>query len=304
MSVKRHAKQMIKAVLTQPALNRCVRKALSFRPVSSMIPDHVKTRVPVVGEANFQLPHEKVLVLYNDGNDTIASRLFWLGFDSFEPDTIQLLYRLMPGAEAFFDIGANTGLMALLAAIDDPQREVHAFEPVPRIADAMKKNVEINRLENVSVQVMALADFDGQIDIYIPMDVGFPTGSSTVAGYREASRIIQVRAMRLDTYVSLHNIRELSLMKIDTETTEPAVLTGGLNTLKKFQPVIICEVQPNKTESELHRILDDLEYEYFHITSSGLIKKNRIVGDSTGTHLNYLFVPASRKSSLMGVLGI
>lgn len=295
---------MIKAALTQPALNRCVRETLSFRPVSSIVPDHIKTRVPVVGEASFQLPHEKALVLYNDGNDTIASRLFWLGIDSFEPDTIQLLYRLMPGTETFFDIGANTGLMALLAAIEDPQCEVHAFEPVPWIADAMKKNVGINGLKNVSVQVMALADFDGQIDIYIPMDVGFPTGSSTVAGYREASRVIQVRAMRLDTYVSLHNIGKLSLMKIDTETTEPAVLTGGLNTLKKFQPVIICEVQPDKTESELHRILDDLEYEFFHITSNGLIKQNRIVGDSTGIHLNYLFVPASRKSSLTGVLGI
>jgi FkbM family methyltransferase len=266
MTFKRNAKRLVKAMMTQSAINSMIRKVLTFYPVSSVVPDRIKTRVPVVGETRFHLPQNQTLVLGNDGNDTIASRLYWLGFDSFEPETIQLLYKLLPGVNTFFDIGANTGLMALLAAIYHPQRQVHAFEPVPWIADAMKRNAQANKLLNIQVQAMALADFDGEIELFIPMDVGFPTGSSTVAGYREASQVIKVRAMKLDTYASLHDIKEFSLMKIDTETTEPAVLAGGINTLKTFQPTIICEVQPGKTEGELHRILDDLEYDFFHIT--------------------------------------
>lgn len=302
MPLKRNAKRLAKAALTQPLINRLLRRTLTLRPVSSIVSDKIKTRVPVVGDIRLQLPDHKTLVLCNNGNDTIAARLYWMGFGSFEPETIELLYKLLPSVNTFFDIGANTGLMALLAAINDPKRQVHAFEPVPWIADAMKSNTKANGLQNVSVQSMALTDFDGEIDMYIPMDVGFPTGSSTVSGYREASQVVKVPAMQLDTYVSLHNVKELSLMKIDTETTEPAVLAGGLYALKTFQPTIICEVLPNKTEGDLHRILDVLEYDYFHITESGLIKRERISGDPTGAHLNYLFVPKHRSASLINAM--
>lgn len=272
--------------------------------ISSMIPDHVKTRVPVVGEVNISLPSGGSLTLYNDGNDTIASRLYWLGFNSFEPETIRLLYQLLPHIRTFFDIGANTGLMSLLAALHDLQCQVHAFEPVPWIVDALRKNISVNRLSNIVIQPVALTDFDGSVDLYIPMDVSFPTGSSTVAGYREASQVIKVRAERLDTYIAQQEPKDLDLIKIDTETTEPAVLAGGITTLKRFAPVIICEVQPGRTEQKLHAVLDPLGYEYFHITDSGLIRHDRIAGDQTGAHLNYLFVPASRKHQLSALLGI
>lgn len=303
MSIKRNAKRFAKTVLTQPLINKVIRRILALRHNSLLIPDSVMSRMPVVGETKFHLSNGKELVLVNDGNDTIASRLHWLGLDSFEPETIRLLHRLLPGVNTFFDIGANTGVISLLAAIDDSRRSVHAFEPVPWIADAMKRNVAANKLSNIHVSPTALTDFDGEIELYIPMDVGFPTGASSVAGYRAASKVIKAPTMRLDMYVSTNGITGPLLLKIDTETTEPAVLAGGMETLQQFKPIIICEVLPGSTEAELHRMLDGLEYVFFHITENGLVQREQIVGDPRGTHLNYLFVPKQRQPALVEALG-
>jgi hypothetical protein len=66
-----------------------------------------------------------MLVLSSDGSDSLASRLFWGGFDAFEPETIDLYLRLLKRSEVVFDIGANTGLFALLVTIDCRDREVY-----------------------------------------------------------------------------------------------------------------------------------------------------------------------------------
>lgn len=301
MSITRRIKQFAKNVLSIHFVNLPLRSFMKTKLMSSMIPHQIRCRIPVVGEISVPLPDGKTLQINNDGNDTIASRMFWMGFDSFEPDTIQLLYKLLPHIRVFFDIGANTGVLSLLAALDDKERKIYAFEPVPWITSAMRKNCMKNGLENVRVESVALADFIGSVDMYIPMDVGFPTGSSTVRGYREASQIIHVPVTTLDAYVVKENIQRVDLLKIDTETTEPAVLLGGMSVLREFSPIIICEVQPDKTEKDLQRVMADLDYHYYHISGSGLVERDVIEGDPTGEFLNWLFLPENRKSDFLDI---
>ena len=40
--------------------------------------------------------------------------------------------------------------------------------------------------------------------------------------------------------------------------------------------------------------LDKWNYVYYHITLDGLIKKRKIIGDSTFTYQNYLFIPEEK----------
>ena len=57
-----------------------------------------------------------------------------------------------------------------------------------------------------------------------------------------------------------------AVLKIDTETTEPAVLRGGLRTIAATRPWIMCEVLAGRTEAELMTVLEPLGYTYYLVS--------------------------------------
>jgi FkbM family methyltransferase len=66
---------------------------------------------------------------------------------------------------ALLDIGANTGLVTLQAMnLSNTSAEVFLFEPVPRHASAIKKN--LRNLLNINVNEFGLSDKNGQADIF------------------------------------------------------------------------------------------------------------------------------------------
>jgi hypothetical protein len=66
------------------------------------------------------------------------------------------------------------------------------------------------------------------------------------------------------------------------------VIEGGIETIKRDHPIIICEVLQGFTERDIHELLDPIGYEYYWLSDRGPIKKETIVGHSD-KGLNYLF---------------
>ena len=66
---------------------------------------------------------------------------------------------------ALLDIGANTGLVTLQAMnLSNTSAEVFLFEPVPRHASAIKKN--LRNLSNININEFGLSDKNGQAKIF------------------------------------------------------------------------------------------------------------------------------------------
>ena len=66
---------------------------------------------------------------------------------------------------ALLDIGANTGLVTLQAMnLSNTPAEVFLFEPIPRHASAIKKN--LRNLSNINVNEFGLSDKNVQVDIF------------------------------------------------------------------------------------------------------------------------------------------
>lgn len=63
----------------------------------------------------------------------------------------------------FFDIGANQGLYSLLASKNKYCVHTYAFEPVEKIANIMRKNLEINSCSNVTLRQEGISDTAGEI---------------------------------------------------------------------------------------------------------------------------------------------
>lgn len=282
-------KRSVKNFLCTRIPNALLRRLL--KPFSSRIPNNILSRIPIFGLICLQLPNLKKLYLRTDGNDTIASIIYWKGIEEYEGATIQLFIKLLKLGCTVFDIGANTGIYSLIAAIDNPHRNVYAFEPVPRVLDGLKRNVKINRLRNIQVDSSAITNYDGVITLFIPPGT-IPSSSSTLQGFRETCEAVSVPALTIDSFIAKNNISRVDIMKIDTEATEHMVLEGARNTIKRDEPIIICEVLKGRTEKYLHAALDSFGYRYFLISSKGLLEREQIEGDNESK--NYLFITNKR----------
>jgi len=72
-----------------------------------------------------------------------------------EPDTIAWIGNMQPG-EVLFDVGANMGQYAMLAAKKGVT--VHAFEPESQNFALMVRNIALNKLTNCTAWPIALSD--------------------------------------------------------------------------------------------------------------------------------------------------
>jgi FkbM family methyltransferase len=220
------------------------------------------------------------------GLDYIAGRVLQAGLAAYETPTPAVIAALARGAPgAVLDVGANTGLFSLLAAAaataagDAPGTEIHAFEPLMHIRQALLANVEENpRLApGIRVHGVALSDRTGAAAFYETInDRGLLTTSSSL----EASHVRmiggechrrEVPTVRLDDWSgeNLGGLR-IKLMKIDVEAHEPAVLAGGMRTIAAHRPMIVLEVLPGSDHGALDRFRDELRYVDFAMTPAAL----------------------------------
>lgn len=298
MKQSRIKRLLRRAACIGPA-NRLLRVLLTSPPLSWLVPRRLVRRIPVTGRITFQLPNSRELVLDATGKDRIATRLYWNGIEGYEPETFRVFRRLLDGTKVFLDIGANTGIFALYAAVDDPTRQVYAFEPLPEVAECLRRTVVLNRLSNLWVEPAAVGDRDGEVTLYVPeLTDTFPADTSTRPGFREHTRPIVVPAIRLDSFVADRNLKGVDLIKVDTESTEPLVLAGGVELLRRERPFVICEVLHGRTERDIEAALRGLSYRFYWMTDAGLVEKTSIEGDSTHKHLNYLFAFEGRIQEL------
>lgn len=154
--------------------------------------------------------------------------------------------------DVFYDIGANTGLYTLFAAKNCPQGTVIAFEPYPPNNDLLRRDISRNGLENVLVCELALSDSDGTVLFNQPAneDVGY--GSSSIA--RQASEhTVQVPTARGDELVADGDVPSPTVIKIDVEGSEPLVINGLRETLRRDDcRLVYCEIhKPTKSDKRL-----------------------------------------------------
>ena len=187
-----------------------------------------------------------------DNRDQVAgtvARDGWTGFETPLPEYLYGVARRMPGL--VIDIGSNTGFYALLAASASPRNTVLAFEPMTEIAERARRNVARNNLAGrVLLHQVALSDRNGLAEFYVPDDTHglVETSASLRRDFKgEPAAIRPVASHRLDRVLlrSRWAARPISLIKIDVEGHEAAVLNGARWIIRLRRPVLFVEVLPS-----------------------------------------------------------
>ena len=225
----------------------------------------------------------------------LENELFWRGLSGWEAVSFDLWIRLCKDAEVIFDVGANTGVFALIAKTINPNAEVYAFEPVKRVAQKIDYNNSINNYD-IKVIQKAAADYDGVGTIYDPMEEHLYSVTVNKNGNSPDRDVtaVEIETIKLSTFIEKEEIKKIDLMKIDVESFEPEVLEGLGPYLKKFQPPIIIEILGEDIGRRVDEIMKGLDYLYFKVENNRKLVRtehirNEIVREDDDH--NYFFCP-------------
>lgn len=143
----------------------------------------------------------------------------------YEPEVFAALAANFTPSAVLWDIGANFGLHSMAAAARAPDLHIHSFEPNPTMFARLEAHARRNET-TVRCWPLALGDRDGRTTLHINSH-GNP-GMTTLAPWAEAryDAQVEVRLARADTLIAAGEVPSPSLIKLDVEGGEAAVLTG------------------------------------------------------------------------------
>lgn len=172
---------------------------------------------------------------------------------------------LRPGSTAV-DIGGNIGDYTFALARHAGQ--VVTFEPLPECV----RLIQAARLPNVTVHQVALSSEPGSLSLYIPRgaDGKEDTGQASFSRPDRPHRTFEVPVQRLDDV----HLTDVSVIKIDVEGHEQAVIEGAADIIRAESPVILVEIEERHLSvpvENVFRAVQELGYAgYFLKSGSGL----------------------------------
>ena len=149
----------------------------------------------------------------------------------------------LKAGQTFYDIGANIGFFTLLGArLVGERGAVVAFEPLPENISQLERNVALNGLTTVMVVPAAVADSEtNEATFWLGADAD-ARDTGRLAGERPEGGTIRVPVTTLDSALVGYALPHPSMVKIDVEGEEVAVLRGGLETIRTCRPLLLVEV--------------------------------------------------------------
>jgi len=215
-----------------------------------------KTRV---GDASF--------VIRTEG-DRLENEVFWSGvFGDFEGQSFRLWAAIAEKVGVVLDVGANTGIYALVAQAVNPTATVVAFEPLKRVFCQLEENVRLNG-GTVRCVRAAVTERTGPLTIFDPGG-RHPSASSidpSVFGPEVGHDWdpVDVAGLRLDQFLKEAQLLP-QLLKVDVEGHEPAVLRGLGDLLGEHHPALLIEVLREEKATEIWDLLGNFGYSAYDI---------------------------------------
>ncbi len=228
-----------------------------------------------------------------------ASIFLWGLIDGEELNLTKFFCEKVTHGDIVIDVGAHFGFFTLLAStLVGGAGHVHAFEPTPRSASILRRNVAGKR--NVTVNQMALWKEPGTLELldFGPRASVFNTvlreGRDVTEGISQAfartAARTNVEATSLDDYCRTLE-RKPSLIKLDAEGAEYEILLGS-QLLLKSKPVLAVEVWgPSKHRNKVGDFIDFLRpygYRPYRLRRG---KPRPFRADDSADFANLIFLP-------------
>ena len=165
---------------------------------------------------------------------------------------IKIIPNLLVNCNRAIDIGANVGVWSYW--LSKYAKQVESFEPNPKIFNALK-NIKI---KNVNSYNIALSNKSGSVDLLIPKgSKGFSNQGASLSSIKVQGehKSISIEAKCLDEY----NFLDVDFIKIDVEGHEHEVIEGAQETINKFKPTMVIEMEEKHNQIPIEDQISSVE---------------------------------------------
>jgi FkbM family methyltransferase len=166
---------------------------------------------------------------------------------SYSQNDIFVMSQILKPGDIFIDAGANIGWHSLFGAkFVGPSGHVYAFEPEKKNFALLEKNLQHNQITNVSAFEMALGCESKEELLYLSEhNFGDHIVGLQLTELNPRSSVT-VPCTSLDEFFEKQNIdvKNVRLIKMDVQGSEPDILLGLRKSLKTHRPAIILEFAP------------------------------------------------------------
>jgi methyltransferase, FkbM family len=216
-----------------------------------------------------------------------------LNFGSYEKEEAFFVFEAINEGDIIFDVGANLGWYSIQFAKRFKQAIIHAFEPIPQTFSMLQKNIELNNLTNVFLHNFGLGKTDEEAEFFYFKGGSAIASRQNLLENQKASKI-ECKITSLDLTVARLNLQKLDFLKCDVEGSELDVITGGLQSLKRFLPIIYIELFTEWCQkfgyipNDVTDVLKEFGYHCFKIQGKNLVQTEEIEDDND--NYNFFFL--------------
>ncbi|WP_245636826.1 FkbM family methyltransferase [Azospirillum thiophilum] len=232
----------------------------SLVSISRQFPYHGFLEIePTIGEP---------IMLFDDNDDLVCMSLGWRG--SYEPASLRLWQTLAVRARVVLDIGAYTGIYALMAARAAPLARIIAAEPVSANLARLEKNLEANGCSRAMALHAAVLDKPGVVTVRRTTHSEFLTSGASIVRHQQGDGTVEeaVPGVTGNDLLELAGETVVDLVKIDVEGAETQVLAGMAGILNRCGPDLLIECLDDEAAERVDAILRPLGYR-FHTVDEG-----------------------------------
>lgn len=192
----------------------------------------------------------------------------------FDPEERTLLARKVAAARGefvFVDIGANVGGYTLfVAGAARGHARILAFEPQPEVRDQLAFNVAQNPGARIKVFPCALADREGEMELFLSET---NKGESSLRPATGEGRAVRIPVRTLLGVVREEGLSRIDALKIDVEGAEDLVLAPFLAEAEGalLPRLVIIEESRARWRSDCIALMEERGYRIVHRSRGNLV---------------------------------
>jgi FkbM family methyltransferase len=181
--------------------------------------------------------------------DMQTEKDYWLGV--YEPELQDAISRWITPGSVVYDVGANIGYISIsLARRVGAMGHVVAFEALPENQERLRRNLELNGLEErITLIPAAVVDQSRPVRFLVAESGGMGKAEGS-AGRHETpyAHTIEVSGLSLDEFVFQQGYPPPQVVKMDIEGGEVLALPAMQRVLAEHHPLMLLELHGPEAE--------------------------------------------------------
>lgn len=159
----------------------------------------------------------------------------------WEKESMDIVQMLVKTGDTVLDVGANFGYYSVMCSkLVGANGQVISSEPTAYFRERFTHHISKNNCSNITLLPFGFSDKENTLEIKIDAS----TATMHMPEQDAYLKTEQIKLVTLDSYIKDNKVDKLDFIKVDIDGHEPKFLNGAEQTISKFKPYILLEINP------------------------------------------------------------